>query len=401
MYDAIIVGARCGGAPTAMLLARAGRRVLLVDRSTFPSDVLSGHAIQPAGVARLARWGLLDRVRASGTPFTPAVRFDAGPVVLEGTPTPASGIADTVCIRRTVIDSLLVDAAAEAGVEVREGCTVKELVYADGRVAGVRGRDGNGRLFTEKAAIVIGADGMHSMVARTARAAAYHEFPAVTVNAYSYWAGLDVDAVELYGRPGRFIVAVPTNDNLVIINQGVSVADQAVYRANMEKEFRRTLHLAPQLAERVAGGERVERFRFTTHTNGYFRVAGGPGWALVGDAGYHKDPITAQGMLDAFRDAELLAGAVDRGLEGGPGGLDRALAGYQAARDRAALPMYELTCQLARLEPPDEIMARLMTALAGNAAETSRYLGIMAGSVPVTEFMHPANIDRILGRVAA
>src|SRR5206468_2818693 len=108
----------CGGAPTAMLLARAGRRVLLVDRSTFPSDVLSGHAIQPAGVARLARWGLLDRVRASGSPFTPAVRFDAGPVVLEGVPTATDGIADTVCIRRTVLDTLLVDAAAEAGVEV-------------------------------------------------------------------------------------------------------------------------------------------------------------------------------------------------------------------------------------------------------------------------------------------
>jgi 2-polyprenyl-6-methoxyphenol hydroxylase-like FAD-dependent oxidoreductase len=401
MYDAIIVGARCGGAPTAMLLARAGHRVLLLDRSTFPSDILSGHAIQPAGVARLARWGLLERVRATGTPFTPAVRFDAGPVVLEGIPTPANGISDTVCIRRTVIDTLLVDAAAEAGVEVREGCTVKELVCADGRVTGVRGRDSNGRPFTEKAAIVIGADGIHTMVARSAGAAAYHEFPAVTVNAYSYWAGLDVSAVELYVRPGRFIVAVPTNDDLVIINQGVSLAHQAAYRVDLEKEFRKTLQLAPQLAERVAGGERVERFRFTTLTHGYFRVAGGPGWALVGDAGYHKDPITAQGMLDAFRDAELLAGAVDRGLEGGPGGLDRALAGYQAARDRAALPMYQLTCQLARLEPPDDLTAELMGALAGNAADTSRYLGIMAGSVPVTEFMHPANIDRILGRVAA
>jgi 2-polyprenyl-6-methoxyphenol hydroxylase-like FAD-dependent oxidoreductase len=384
-----------------MLLARAGRRVLLLDRSTFPSDVLSGHAIQPAGVARLARWGLLDRVRASGTPFTPVVRFDAGPLVLEGIPTPADGISDTVCIRRTVLDTLLVDAAAEAGVEVREGCPVKELVHADGRVAGVRGRDSNGRLFPEKAAVVIGADGMHSLVARSVGAAAYHESPPVTVNAYSYWAGLDVGAVELYVRPGRFIVAVPTNDNLVIINQGVPVADQADYRGNLEKEFRETLRIAPGLADRVAGGQRVERFRFTTQTGGYFRVPAGLGWALVGDAGYHKDPITAQGMLDAFRDAELLAGAVDRGLEGGPRGLDRALAGYQADRDRAALPMFRLTCQLARLEPPDSLTAQVLGALTGNPADTSRYLGIMAGSVSVTDFMDPANVDRILGRVAA
>jgi 2-polyprenyl-6-methoxyphenol hydroxylase-like FAD-dependent oxidoreductase len=221
------------------------------------------------------------------------------------------------------------------------------------------------------------------------------------VNAYSYWAGLDVRAVELYVRPGRFIVAVPTNDDLVIINQGVAVADQAAYRADLEKGFRETLQLAPPLAGRVSHGERVERFRFTTRTEGYFRVPAGPGWALVGDAGYHKDPITAQGMLDAFRDAELLAGAVDRGLEAGPAGLDRALAGYQSARDRAALPVYELTCQLARLAPPDDLMAQLMTALAGNPAETSRFLGLIAGSVPVTDFMDPANVDRILGRVAA
>jgi 2-polyprenyl-6-methoxyphenol hydroxylase-like FAD-dependent oxidoreductase len=401
MYDAIVIGARCGGAPFAMLLARAGRRVLLVDRATFPSEVLSGHAIQPAGVARLARWGILERVRATGTPFTQAVRFDAGPVVLEGVPTPSAGVADTVCIRRTVIDTLLVGAAAEAGVEVREGCTVKELVFSDGRVTGVRGRDSNGRPFTEKAAVVIGADGMHSLVARSVGAGAYHQFPAVSVNAYSYWAGLDVSAVELYVRPGRFIVAVPTNDDLVIINQGAVVADQAAYRADMEKEFRETLQLAPGLAERVAGGERVERFRFTTQTEGFFRVPAGPGWALVGDAGYHKDPITAQGMLDAFRDAELLAEAVDRGLERGPVGLDHALAGYQAARDKAALPMYELTCRLARLEPPDEVMAQLLSALAGNPADTSRFLGIIAGSVPVTDFMDPANVNRILGRLAA
>jgi flavin-dependent dehydrogenase len=401
MYDAIVVGARCGGAPTAMLLARAGRRVLLVDRAAFPSDTVSGHAIQPAGVARLARWGLLDRVRGTGTPFTPTVRFDAGPVVVEGIPTPAEGIVDTVCIRRTVLDTLLVDAASEAGADVREAFTVKGLIYDHGRVVGVRGRDSNGRNFTEKAAVVIGADGIRSLVARSVGATGYHVHPAVTVNAYSYWSGLDVRAVELFARPGRFIVAVPTNDDLVIINQGIPVADQGEYRADMAGAFDRTLQLAPSLADRVAGAERVERFRFTTDTGGYFRVPAGPGWALVGDAGYHKDPITAQGMLDAFRDAQLLADAVDHGLEAGPGGLDRALAGYQAARDRAARPMYEFTCQLARLEPPDDLMAQLLGALADNPADTSRFLGIMAGSVLVADFMDPANVDRVLTRMAA
>jgi 2-polyprenyl-6-methoxyphenol hydroxylase-like FAD-dependent oxidoreductase len=401
MYDAIVVGARCGGAPTAMLLARAGRRVLLVDRATFPSDTLSGHAIQPSGIARLARWGLLDRVRATGTPFTPTVRFDAGPAVVEGIPAPAEGIADTVCIRRTVLDTLLVDAAGEAGAEVREAFTIKGLVFDEGRVVGVRGRDINGRDFTEKSAVVIGADGVHSMVARSAGATGYHMRPAVTVNAYSYWSGLDVRAVELVARPGRFIVAVPTNDDLVIINQVIPVAEQGAYRADMAGAFGRTLQLAPDLANRVADSERVERFRLTTDTGGYFRVPAGPGWTLVGDAGYHKDPITAQGMLDAFRDAQLLADAVDHGLDTGPDGLDRALAGYQAARDRAAWPMYEFTCQLARLEPPDDVMAQLLFALAGKPAETSGFLGIMAGSVPISDFMDPTDVERILTPMAA
>jgi 2-polyprenyl-6-methoxyphenol hydroxylase-like FAD-dependent oxidoreductase len=384
-----------------MLLARRGRRVLLVDRATFPSDTLSGHAIQPAGVARLARWGLLDRVRATGCPFTPGVRFDAGQVVLEGVPAPVDGLLDTVCIRRTVLDTLLVDAAEEAGVEVRERFTVKELLTSGGRVVGIRGRTSDGQEVVEQASIVVGADGVHSSVARFVNAASYRKFPAVTVNAYSYWAGLDVHQVELYARPGRFIVAVPTNDDLVIINQVIAALDQPAYRANVEKAFTETLDMAPGLAERVAAAERVERFRFTRDTAGFFRVPGGPGWALVGDAGYHKDPITAQGMLDAFRDAELLAAAIDRGFEDGPVGLDRALLDYQTARDSAALPMYEFTCHLAQVDqPPDPTMARLFHALSGNPAGTSRFLGIMAGSVPLNEFMNPANLTAILAQAA-
>jgi flavin-dependent dehydrogenase len=402
MYDAIIVGARCAGAPTAMLLARSGRRVLLVDRAAFPSDTLSGHAIQPAGVARLARWGLMERVRAHGTPFTPRVRFDVGPSVVHGVPTPADGIVDTVCVRRTVIDTLLVDAAAEAGAEVRERFTVKGLVSSGGRVTGIRGRDANGRDVTEHASIVIGADGMHSMVARSVGAAVYHRFPAVTVNAYSYWAGVDISAVELYVRPDRFIVAVPTDDELVIVNQVIAARDESAFRRDVGRAFAETLQLSPALAARVADGERVERFRFTKDTGGFFRVVAGNGWSLVGDAGYHKDPITAQGMLDAFRDAELLADAVDRGLEGGPIGLDRALAGYQTARDRAALPLYQFTCQLAQVDrPPDAGMLDLFCALVDNPADSSRFLGIIAGSVPVGEFMTPANIGRIVGKAAA
>jgi flavin-dependent dehydrogenase len=293
MYDAIVVGARCAGAPTAMLLARRGRRVLLVDRSTFPSDTVSGHAIQPAGVARLARWGLLDRLIATGVPAVRTMSFDFGPVRLEGTPPPVAGVSEMYVPRRTILDALLVDAAAEAGVEVREGFTAHELMVDDGRVVGLRGHDRDGRSVEARASVVIGADGAHSFVARAVAAPTYNVRATETVAAYSYYRGVDVTGGELYVRPNRFFVAVPTHDDLVIVAQTISLCDAPDYRDDIERAFTATLALAPALAERVAAGERVERYRFSRDTDNFFRTSHGPGWALVGDAGYHKDPIVA------------------------------------------------------------------------------------------------------------
>jgi 2-polyprenyl-6-methoxyphenol hydroxylase-like FAD-dependent oxidoreductase len=365
-YDAIVIGSRCAGAPTAMLLARRGRRVLLVDRATQPSDVVSGHAIQPAGVARLAGWGLLDRVRATGTPFTSRVRFDFGPIVLDGTPDPVEGQDAVVCIRRTILDALLTDAAAEAGAEVRLGFTVKELLHEDGRVVGIRGRDASGAVVEERATIVVGADGAHSFVARSVGARAYAEHPATTLAAYSYWRGLDLDACELYARPGRFVIALATNGGLAIVVQVAPVAEAGRFRADLERAVADTFAMVPHLGERVAAAQRVERFRLSTDTAAFLRVPHGPGWALVGDAAHHVDPITAQGMLDA-----------------------------------AVGPMHEFTAGLAHVDqPPSPELQALIGAVADDAALTSRFLGIIAGSTPVDEFLHPANVSRIVAGAA-
>jgi flavin-dependent dehydrogenase len=394
MFDAIVVGSRCAGAPTAMLLARRGRRVLLVDRSTFPSDTLSGHAIQPAGVARLAKWGLLDRLVATGVPAIERMRFDVGPVCLEGTPPPIDGNSTMYVPRRTILDTLLVEAAAEAGAEVRDGFTVKGLVFDGDRVVGIRGRDRTGRAVEERAPVVIGADGVHSFIARAVEAPRYNVRPAASVAAYSYWSDVAVDAGELYVRPNRFVVATPTHDGLVFVGQTIALTDADAYRGDIDRAFTNTLQLAPSLAERLAVGTRVERFRFSRDTDGFFRTAHGPGWALVGDAGYHKDPITAQGMLDAFRDAELVSAAVDEGVDRD---LDRSLAGYQKARDRAVGEMYDFTCQLAHVElPPPPEMQQLLGALVGNQPQIDRFFGVMAGSVSVGEFFGPDNVEQVL-----
>lgn len=393
MYDAIVIGSRCAGAPTAMLLARRGRRVLVVDRATLPSDVLSGHTIQPAGMAYLQRWGLLEKVRATGAPFTSKVRFDFGPVVLEAEPLPIDGLTAAVCIRRTVLDTLLTAEAADAGAEVRLGFTVLDLLWEQGRVVGIRGRDCTGALVEERARIVIGADGARSFVARSVGAATYNEVPATTVNVYSYWRGIDIDAIELYTRPNRFFVATPTNDGLTFVNQTVPASEAPRYRGRMAEAFAETIAEVPHLADRVAAGQRVERFRWAPPGDGFFRVPAGPGWALVGDAGYHLDPITAQGMLDAFRDADRLADAVDRGLSGS---LSDELLAYQRDRDTAARPMYEHTANLADVsKPPPPEMQELLGLVAGNPHQTARFLSLIPGTVSLADFFSPESLATI------
>ena len=165
-YDAIVVGARCAGSPTAMLLARRGYRVLLVDRATFPSDTTSTHMVHAPGVAALRRWGLLDLVTAAGTPPVPGYDCDFGGVRITGSPQPADGVTTGYAPRRSVLDTLLVDAASVAGAEVREGFTMSTLVVEDGRVAGIRGHTADGTSVVEQARVVVGADGWNSRVAR-------------------------------------------------------------------------------------------------------------------------------------------------------------------------------------------------------------------------------------------
>jgi flavin-dependent dehydrogenase len=400
MYDAIVVGARCAGSPTAMLLARAGYRVLLVDRASFPSDTLSVHYIHQPGVARLAKWGLLDQVIASNCPPVRKQRLDFGPFALEGHPPPIEGTGEGYAPRRTVLDKILVDAAAAAGVEVRERFTVDEIVMENGTVSGIRGHAQGGAPVIETAPIVIGADGIHSIVARSAAAPEYNVQPAMTCAYYSYWSGLPLDAAELYPRPGNMIVTGPTNDGQSLIIVYWPVDAFGVVRTNIERHFLTALEQAPSLAERARAATRAERFKGTADLRNFYRRPFGPGWALVGDAGYHKDPITAQGISDAFRDADLLAAAIDDGLTGRQT-LDEALAGYERQRNATTMPIYEMTLQFAALQPPPPEQQQLIAALRGNQEQIDRFVGTVAGTVPIPEFFAPENVGQIMSMAAA
>ncbi len=396
MYDVIVVGARVAGSATAMLLARKGLKVLAVDRAGFPCDTLSTHQVQLPGVARLERWGLLERVVASGAPATRQVTFDPGPVVLRGHYPSFQGVDALYSPRRTILDTLLVDAAREAGAEVRERFVVDEVVVEDGRVTGVRGHHKGGATVTETARLVVGADGKHSLVAKAVGAATYHAKPALSMACYTYWAEVPVTGGEIYGRHRRAVGVWPTNDGLVLTYVAWPVEEFGAFRADVEGNFLATLDLAGDVGERVRAGRRAERFRASPDLPSCFRRPHGPGWALVGDAGLVLDPITGQGIGDAFRDAELLADAVEAGF-GGRQPLQAALAGYGRRRDELALPMYAFTTELASFAPPRVEQRVLFESLVGKQAEIDRFLGVLTGAVPLEDYLAPGNLLRLIG----
>ncbi len=226
---------------------------------------------------------------------------------------------------------------------------------------------------------------MRSRVARAVGAPTYHERPGRTCAYYTYWSGVPVDGAELYPRDGRMVIAGPTNDGRTIVTVFWPRAEFHRVRADIERSFLEAVALAPSLAERLRAGRRAERFYGTGELPFFFRRPFGPGWALVGDAGYHKDPLTAQGIGDAFRDSELLAGAIADGF-GGRRPLDDALADYERRRNEAALPLYDFTHELAGLEPPGPEMQALFGALRDDPERTSRFFGVIAGTVPMAEF---------------
>ncbi len=358
-YDAIVVGARCAGSPTAMLLARKGYSVLVLDQATFPSDTISTHLIHPAGVSALKEWGLLDRLTATGCPGIDTYAYDVGPFTISGSPGTA------YAPRRTVLDALLVDAASEAGAEVRQGFTVTEVVIEEGRVTGIRGHQKGGATITERAPVVVGADGHHSRVARSVKPQQYNEKPPLQVSYYTYMSGLPMDGrFEVYLRPGRGFAAWPTNDDLTVVIGGWPRSELATNRKDFEGSLLATFELVPDFAARFHAAQREARFVGMSEAN-FLREPFGPGWALVGDAGYTKDFITGLGISDAFRDAGLCATALDQAFSGS-GPFDEAMTAYQSERDRQALPFYEFTALLATLQPFPPELERVLNAVHGD-----------------------------------
>jgi 2-polyprenyl-6-methoxyphenol hydroxylase-like FAD-dependent oxidoreductase len=392
-YDTIVVGARCAGASTAMLLARQGHRVLLVDRARFPSDVPQGHFIHRHGPPRLARWGLLDRIVASGAPATTTQYSHFGDFTLAADNLELDGVAWGYGPRRAVLDQILLDAAVESGAELHEGFAVESLLTDDGRVSGVRGADGS-RI---TARLTIGADGRHSRVARAVGAPTYEAVPTLACWYFTYFRDVPEPRFEMYALPARrAIFTFVTNDHLLAAFIGWPIEEYSQVRLDLEKSVMDALDLAPGLGGRVRVGQRAERISGSGDLPNFLRKPFGPGWALVGDAGCHKDPFLALGICDALRDAELLADAAHAGLSGLQP-LEAALADYERRRNEACLPDYHENLHFAQLGPMPADALRLRQALRDKPADTTRFVLATHGRIPREEFFNPDNLGRILG----
>ena len=383
MYDVIVIGARCAGSPTAMLFAQQGYRVLLLEKAQFPQDTLSSHYIHMQGMARLHQWGLLDKLRDAGCrPITH--QSYAGPDVrIDGFSLPLDGLRYTYAPRRYVLDPILADGAVAAGVEFRESCAVKDLVWQDDRVVGVRYTTPGGAEATDRARLVVGADGMRSLVARKAGAQNVIEHPRVTCTYYSYWA--DVPShFELYERPGRWVGVIPTNDDLTLLMTYFPQDEYNDVRKGVEPFYLDTFRTtAPELYERMSAGRRVEQLYGTGHQENYFRKAYGPGWVLVGDAVNHKDSITARGITEAFVQAQSLTDHIGKRLHD-DAALRTALRRYENDLSGEALSHYQGALNVAELKPQGRV--EMLQKLVGHQEHIDRYFSTLSGACSIDDF---------------
>ena len=369
-HDVAVVGARAGGGALAMLLARMGHDVVVLDRALLPSDTLSTHSINRGGVVQLHRWGLLDEVLASGAPAIRQITFHTPDGSLTRKVKDRAGVDVVVAPRRHALDTIVARAAADAGASLRLGVTVTGLRRdAMGRVTGLSARGPDGEAVEVDAKVVIGADGLRSHVARSVGAPLVDSRPAHSATYYAYYGGASWSGNEFFVAERALAGVFPTNGGEACIWMSVPAEDALGARrdaGSVTAGFEQMLErIAPALAARLRTARRTSPVRGAVRLPNQVRQAFGPGWALVGDALYHRDPITGHGISDAYRDAELLATALDAALQGDRA-FPAALGDYRHQADEARREIFDITCALADFPPVDrfvELQRQLSAAI--------------------------------------
>jgi len=386
-FDALIVGARCAGAATALLLGRAGARVLLVDKGTYGTDTLSTHALMRGAVLQLHRWGVLPAIVAAGTPPVRSTTFIYGDRDITVPIEPRYGVGALYAPRRALLDRVLVDAARDSGVDVRYGVRIDDVITDGlGQVRGVTAV-ASGTRHRIQADIVIGADGLHSTIARRVGATRVLEGRHATGVLYSYWKGLPFDGYCWWFRAGASLGAIPTSNGATCLFVAVpSARFRDELHGDASLVYRRLIReVSPALDARLHEASRVEPVRgFGGHV-GFIKRSTGPGWALVGDAGYFKDPLSSHGIADALRDAELLARAV-------VWGTPAAFVEYEMTRDDLSHRLFEITDEIASLDWTDDAVQALHRAF---SAEMSREVRALAALEPLPCLLPSASVHHV------
>jgi flavin-dependent dehydrogenase len=392
-WDVVVVGGRCAGAPLAMLLARRGMRVLLVDRDQFPSDTISSHGLFQTSHAHLERWGLWEDYLATGPELVEDIEFVMDDIRIRGQYDSVAGHHRGSAPRRFIVDQMLIEAAAASGAEVRTGTSLINLLredHADGqRVSGVVLRSSGSGEVSERSRLVVGADGKFSSVAKAVGADKYRDDGRRTIQYYSYWSGTQLDRMRFFVQPDWGLATGPTHHGLQLMSLGTNPKMLPEFRVDIDATFMRLVQSVEELADLVEGGQREEPFRGLAAVDNYRRQSFGPGWALAGDAAYLRDPVTQQGMTDAFSDAERLSCAIEAGLAQG-GDLTSQLAAAQDDRDRATESAYEWTLSSTKFKSDNEDTQRLLTFVAQDQELSNMFVNLNPGLVTMKQLRERA-----------
>jgi 2-polyprenyl-6-methoxyphenol hydroxylase-like FAD-dependent oxidoreductase len=400
--DVVIVGARCAGASLACHLARAGLDVVVVDRADFPSDTPSTHFFQAEGLLALQRLGVMDRLLATGAPLIEHFLGSVDAAEFGGRwPLRDGDVAGAMCVRRPLLDSMLVDAAREAGADVRLRTVVRGVVRDGDRVVGVEvDGEGEGEI---RARLVVGADGRTSTVARSVGARRYHA--TTSPRAFS-WGYFDVDAIESpprahFHRQGDdFVVASPCDGGELMVVAAVS-------KQRYEDEFDRdaeAMHAAvvaavPAIASITAGARPTDKIHTVTRYDGFLRESAGPGWVLVGDAGHFKDPTPGQGISDALRQVEQLSPEIVAGVR--QGDLDARMQAWWRWRDDDAFEKHWFASDLGRAGPVLTVEREILSRLVSTPRGQDMFIEILNHRVKPSRALTPTRLVAATARLLA
>ena len=348
-YDVIVVGARVAGSILATLLGQFGQRVLVLDKARFPSDTLSTHFFRAPALRVFEQLGLLEEVKSTAPPLTVMWNYIDGHVLSEPVDSVDEHLRFFLCLRRITLDWILFQRARrEPNVEIREGALVKELVWRDGRVAGVRWNEPEGTR-EASARVVVGADGLYSTIAKAINPAYETSFPVRRCMYYTYLQ--DLDSLEKPSAEHHFLgdtltYVFPTDASLTLVAVTVPISEFPTFKKEPLKRMQAHLESLPLLAPRLRKAKVVAEAKGAGNIPCYQRVPYGPGWALVGDAHQIMDPWSGMGIDHAATHAALLADSLNRWL-GEESSWETAMNEYHSQARQWSEKTYRRTCTYA------------------------------------------------------